>query len=71
MQTPSLTISSTTDSDSGTYRCGAQNSVGAGYSQAVSLSITGSKYINNSMGAGYSQAESLSRLLEVSTNIIV
>lgn len=41
---PSLTISSASSSDAGSYTCFATNSVGTGQSGATALSVTGSKY---------------------------
>ena len=43
--TPSLTITSTAGSDSGTYRCVAQNSIGPGFGTSVSLTVTGGKCV--------------------------
>ena len=47
IQSPSLTISSTDSNDGGTYRCAASNSVGTGYSQDTSLTVSGSTYLSD------------------------
>ena len=45
VNSPSLTILNSQSGDTATYRCGATNTVGTGYSSGISLQVTGSKYI--------------------------
>ena len=44
VNTPSLTISNTVDSDEGYYICTATNAVGTGQSSQTYVDVTGSKY---------------------------
>lgn len=44
---PSLTISSTKESDAGIYQCFATNSLGTGHSTTTTLSVIVCKYSNS------------------------
>ena len=45
VNTPSLTINNVAQSDAGSYRCLADNSIGTGQSQITVLNVAGSKYL--------------------------
>lgn len=45
VNTPSLTINNVAQSDTGSYRCLADNSIGTGQSQITVLNVAGSKYL--------------------------